>query len=219
MKVVGMIPVKSSSSRVPSKNTKLLGGEPLFRINLKKLISSPKITETYLNTESEYIVNLASDLDCKVFNRDEALASNSTDGNKLLLDFAEKVESDIYVMLLCTSPFISVESINKAVEILESDKDCDSVVAVRKEKMYLWDSATKQPLYDINNIPNSFDLKYTVIEAMSLYAIRRESLLSTKRRIGDSVQFLNLSFIESFDINYPEDFSVAEVLWNVCPQR
>lgn len=210
MRVVGVLPAKGSSERVEGKNVKPLGGTPLFKINLKKLVSSVMINEAYLDTESEQLIALAKDVRCKAFKRDPLLASNQTDGNKLLVNFAKSIDADIYVMLLCTSPFISVTTINKAVKILVENKRYDSVVAVRKEKFYQWKDG--MPSYNVTNIPNSKDLNDTVIETMSLYVIRKEVLLNDECRIGRRPYLLELTHLESLDINYPDDFELAEVI-------
>ena len=83
MKVAVFLPVKGSSSRIESKNIKLLDGKPLFIHTLEKLLACDFIDEVYLDTESEQVINIASYLSHKVMRRDVALANNKTDGNKL----------------------------------------------------------------------------------------------------------------------------------------
>ena len=83
----------------------------------------------------------------------------------------------------------------------------DSAVLVKKDKLYTWNE--NGPSYDVNNIPNSFNLPDTVIETMGLYIIRRDSALKTKRRIGEIPLQLFASPLEAIDVNYPEDFELA----------
>lgn len=187
MKVVAFLPAKGTSSRVENKNIKLLDGKPLFLHTLEKLIECDFIDEVYLDTESDEIIYLASETNCKILKRDPNLASNTTDGNKLFLNEVNHIKADIYIQILGTSPFIEKETIKKGIDTIKSS-DFDSVVLVRKEKLYTWNE--KGPNYNIENIPNSFDLNDTIIETMGLYIVKRETALCTQKRIGNKPYLL-----------------------------
>lgn len=212
MKVVAFLPVKGQSERIENKNIKLLDGKPLFLHTLEKLTRCDFIDEVYLDSESEAIFAMASETDCRFLRRDPVLASNKTDGNRLFLNEVRHVEADIYIQILCTSPFIEPDTIYKGVEILKNDPNYDSAVLTRKEKFYTWNNDTQRPNYDINNIPNSFTLADTIVETMGLYIIRRETALSTNRRIGDRPFMLSARPVEALDVNYPEDFEMADLV-------
>lgn len=209
MKVVAFLPAKGTSSRVESKNLKLLDGKPLFLHTLEKLMECDFIDEVYLDTESEDVIDLASETNCKVLKRDPNLASNTTDGNKLFLNEVNHTEADIYIQVLGTSPFIEKETIRKGVEAIKND-EFDSAVLIRRERLYTWNE--KGPNYDIENIPNSFDLGDTIIETMGLYIVKRETALRTQRRIGDKPYLLDATPLEAIDVNWPEDFDLANLI-------
>ncbi len=210
MKVAAFLPAKGSSARIPNKNTMLLDGEPMFLRSLKKLSACPSINEVYLDTESREIEDLASDVRCKILRRDTGLASNATDGNRLFLNECEHTDAEICVQLLCTSPFVRTETIEKAIAVLKEDPRYDSVVAVRKEKQYRWHDG--RPSYDPQHIPNSVDLEDSVIESMGLYVMRREVALETRRRIGHRPYLLELDPLETIDVNWPKDFELAHLI-------
>lgn len=209
MKIVAFLPAKGTSSRVESKNLKLLDGKPLFLHTLEKLMECEFIDEVYLDTESDDVIDLASETNCKVLKRDPNLASNTTDGNKLFLNEVNYIEADIYIQILGTSPFIEKETIEKGVESIKND-EFDSAVLIRKERLYTWNE--KGPNYDIENIPNSFDLGDTIIETMGLYIVKRETALSTQRRIGNKPYLLEATPLEAIDVNWPEDFDLANLI-------
>lgn len=210
MKVAAFLPAKGTSNRIPNKNTMLLDGEPLFLRSLKKLLQSRRIDEVYLDTESPDIIEMASEVKCKILRRDPALASNTTDGHMLFYNEVLHTDADICVQLLCTSPFIKLETIEKAISILEETNEFDSVVAVRREKQYRWQGM--QPEYPIDKIPNSIDLPDTVIESMGLYVVRREAALRLRRRIGERPYLLDIEPLEAIDVNWPKDFELANLL-------
>ncbi|QVL52068.1 MAG: hypothetical protein KFB97_11340 [Cyanobium sp. M30B3] len=208
------VPVKGSSERIASKNLKLLDGKPLFLHTLEKLLSISNI-DVFLDTESEQVIGLASYLDgLKIMKRDPSLATNATDGNKLFLNEVKNCDNAIICQHLCTSPFIELDTVLKAIHVINSSsangKPYDSSLLVREDKLYTWQDG--HPSYDINNIPNSNDLPATTIETMGLYAVGRQAALSTRRRIGDTPALLLASPLEATDVNWPEDFEFAQLI-------
>lgn len=210
MKVVAFLPAKGSSARIANKNTRIFNGEPFFAFTLKKLLKCDFIDTVYIDSEDDEILKVGERLGAQPMRRDPALANNATDGNRLFMNEVEQVEADIYVQALCTSPFVMIETIRKAVDILRTDNRYDSVVLGRSEKVYEWQG--NKPSYDIENIPNSVDLPDRVSEAMSLYVIRSEAAKQTRRRIGNAPCLITGTPIELIDVNTPEEFALAEIV-------
>ncbi len=210
MRVVAFVPVKGKSERIKNKNIRLLDGKELFLHTLEKLVSCSFIDEVFLDTESDEIIAIANEVGCSVLKRKAELASNSTDGNQLFMNEVKSTDADIYIQVLCTSPFIELDTISKGLVCLEENPSYDSVVLVKDEKQYTWTDGTSD--YDINAIPNSIDLPSTIIETMGLYIIRKDAALKTQRRIGESPFMLIASPIEAVDVNWPEDFKLAELI-------
>ena len=210
MKVVAFLPAKGSSQRIKSKNMKLLDCKPLFLHTLEKLVECDFIDEVYLDSESDEILNYASYLNYIPLKRNPELANNKTDGHQMFYNEIRQVDADIYIQILGTSPFIKKETIKKGVNILKDNPDYDSVVLVKREKQYTW--GENGPNYDKNHIPNSIDLPDTLIETMGLYIVRGDVAHRNKQRIGEKVYMLEAEPIEAVDINYPEDFVLAEYI-------
>lgn len=208
MKVVAFLPAKGTSSRVQNKNTRIFNGEPFFAFTLKKLLKCDFIDEVYIDSEDESILSVGERLGARIMRRDPNLATNATDGNRLFFNEVRQVEADIYIQILCTSPFIKIETIKAAVDTLKTETQYDSVVLGRKDKFYEW--LDNKPSYDIANIPNSVDLPDRHIEAMALYVIRADAARKTQRRIGDKPKMIFGDPIELIDVNMPEEFFLAE---------
>ncbi len=210
MKVVAFLPAKGTSSRIENKNIKLLDGKPLFLHTLEKLVACDFIDEVYLDSESEEIFSLAENVKCNFLKRDVSLATNMTDGHSLFYNEAKQVEADIYIQILGTSPFIKKETIQKGIEILQKNSEYDSVILVKKEKLYTWNEQTAN--YNLEHIPNSVDLPDTIIETMGLYITRKNVALEMKKRIGKNPYLLEASTIEAVDVNYPDEFELANFI-------
>lgn len=210
MKTVAFLPAKGTSSRISNKNMKLLDGQPLFLYTLQKLLSCSFIDEVYLDTEDPEMMELAKDVGARVLERDVALADNNTDGNALLRNECSQVEADIYLQVLCTSPFVQKTTYQRAVEALSGAGEYDSAVLVRREKLYRWEDG--KPAYRADPIPNSVDLPETVVETMGMYAVTRKCIQNTGRRVGDRPLQLDVGPLEAVDVNVPDDFAMANLI-------
>lgn len=210
MKVVAFLPAKGTSSRIESKNKKLLNGKPLFLHTLEKLCECEFIDEVYLDSEDDEILDYADYLPYKKLKRDPLLANNKTDGHQMFYNEVKQVEADIYIQILGTSPFIKKDTIKKGVQILIDNEDYDSVTLIKKDKQYTWKN--NQPVYDKYHIPNSIDLPDTIIETMGLYIVRSNVAHDKKMRFGDNCYMLEAEPIEAVDVNFPLDFEFAEIV-------
>lgn len=213
MKIVAFVPAKSTSDRIGNKNTAILDGEYLFKRKLIQLKSIKNITDVYLDTDSDEIGALADGLGVKRLFRPAELASNATDGHELFaFECAHAPDADIYIQALCTAPFVDAGTIERALDLFLKAPNARSLVAVNQEKHYVWDG--NGPAYGLGRIPNSIDLPQTVIEAMSLYMVRRfpGEALPTRRFSPDALLF-PLTPRENLDINFPADLELAE---NIC---
>src|SRR5581483_9681596 len=134
MRIVAFVPAKGESNRIRNKNTVILDGDYLFKRKLKQLLAVPEIDAVYLDTESDKIIEMASDLPIKILKRNAKLAA------------------DIYIQCLCTSPFITAETMSRAIKALKANPKADSLVAVQKRKQYTWKNG--RPAYGEGRIPN-----------------------------------------------------------------
>ena len=210
MKIVAVVPAKGTSERVTNKNTRPFNGEPLFVYTVRKLLSCGFIDEVYVDSDCDSILAKAAEVGAKCMKRDPSLASNATDGHKLFLNEVRNIDADIYLQHLCTSPFVEISTIRRAVDHLLSESATDSVVLCRSEKYYWWKDG--KPAYNLGRIPNSVDLPAELSEAMAFYAVRRDAALCTGRRIGDNPKVITGSPLELVDVNTEEDLKLAEAI-------
>jgi NAD(P)-dependent dehydrogenase (short-subunit alcohol dehydrogenase family) len=90
----------------------------------------------------------------------------------------------------------------------------DSVCAVCKEPMYQWRNGRPDYFRPDGTIPNSFDMESVVFETTGLYATRTTHVLASKKRMNtENCHPFPVSKLEATDINTPEDFELAEIIW------
>ncbi len=210
-KIIGFIPARGGSSRVPNKNRKEIAGIPLFLracYNLNQILDKKDIV---VDSDDIEILSLAESHGFNTLKRPAELATNATDGNSFFRwETSNYPDADIYIQHLPPMPFLSKETIEMGLAAIS--QGYDSIVCVGKEHFYLWDDIKKSPMYDLAHIPNSFTLPETVFETMGFYMITRQAHLKNGLRIGENYKFIELNKFEQVDINYPDDFELAEAI-------
>lgn len=212
MKIVAYVPAKGQSERVANKNVRILDGEHLFKRKLRQLLACKHLTELCLDTESAELAALADDLPVTWLKRPAELATNAADGHQMFAwEAAQRPDADLWVQVLCTAPFVTADTVTRAIDALLADPEADSLVAVTSAKQYCW--AGRDPVYGRGRVPNSVELPPTVIEAMSLYIVRRPADGSLPgQRFGRRPILFELDPLEQIDINTPADFALAETI-------
>jgi len=131
--VVGVIPARAGSKRLPDKNLVPLGGRPLLAYTCAAALESRVCTAVYVNTDSPAIAAVAEEhgVACPVL-RPKSLAaddSSTRDANVFLLDFlARRGEHyDAVIVLQPTSPLRSADDIRAAWDLFEEHAPCEVV--------------------------------------------------------------------------------------------
>jgi regulator of RNase E activity RraA/CMP-N-acetylneuraminic acid synthetase len=208
-RVYAFVPAKGTSERIENKNTLFLDGTRLFIRALEILLACKEIDRIFLDTESCAMYEMVNYLPIEFMQRDANLANNKTDGHEIFLnEIHHYPDADIYVQLLCTSPFVESTTIDNALRRLKEDEKYDSALLMKKDKYYFWQE--EGPMYNKEHIPNSADLPETISESMGLYICRKETALSTCRRYGNQPLFLYGKLHELIDVNNWDDLLFAE---------
>ncbi len=212
MNIVAVVPMKLNNKRLPGKNTKsFTNGEALCSYILKTLKKIPIINEIYVYCSDESIKEYIPD-DVKYLKRSTDLDSDNTKINEVLSRFSKEVTADIYVMTHATSPFISSKSIEKGLNFVINE-GYDSSFSAKKIKDFIWKD--NQPLnYDLDNIPRTQDLPVLYMETSGFYIYKSEVIMKYNRRIGNNPHIVEVSEIESIDIDEKEDFDIADAIYN-----
>jgi CMP-N,N'-diacetyllegionaminic acid synthase len=137
MKILAIIPARGGSKGVPGKNIKLLNGKPLLAYTSEIALQSKKLTEVIVSTEDDQIAAVAKSLGIKVpFIRPFTLAHDNTPTIDVIIDALQWYENqniffDAVCLLQVTSPFRTVEFLDKAIEKF-IEKKSDSLVSVQR---------------------------------------------------------------------------------------
>ncbi len=210
MKTVAVVPMKLNNERLPNKNTRMFeNGKPLCYYILDTLLKVEGINEIYVYCSNPKIQNYIPN-GINYLPRKESLDTSQTKMNEVLKCFAEDVDADIYLMTHTTSPFVTSESIQAALNEVKSG-EYDSAFAVQKVQEFLWKDG-KPINYDLNNIPRTQDLPVVYSETSGFYIYKKSIIIEHNKRIGFKPYLKEVSKIESIDIDEYEDFQIANAV-------
>jgi len=220
-KVIAFLPMRKGSQRVKNKNIKDFAGIKggLTFIKITQLLKAKKIDKIIVSTNDEEVKDIALSFNSdKIFidDRPEYLASSSTSTDDLVKYVPEIVNGGIVLWTHVTSPFVDEKIYDDMIEKYLSSLDKnDSLMSVTKIQKFLWDNEkpinydkskekwprtqTIEPIYEINSGAFIADI---------------EIYKSLNDRVGEKPFLYELSEKQSFDIDWEDDFELAEILWS-----
>lgn len=213
MKVVAFIPIKLNNERTPGKNIKKFSdGTPLIYFVENALLSVNGIDEIYCYCSDEKI-NEYLLKGINYLRRPETLDTKETRCNDIINEFVSTIDSDIYIMAHATSPFVTANHIQECLDAVKSGQ-YDSAYAAVKMQNFIW--YKDKPLnFDISNNLRTQDMEPVYCELSTPFVFTKDAYLLYKGRTGDKPYRCECSPVEGIDIDYPEDFEMADAVYSL----
>lgn len=217
MKRIGIIPLRAGSKSIRHKNKRKMLGRPLYQWVLGEAIFS-KLDEIYVFTDDKEIieqVNLdycwTKKVKCMHRSIESALDNSSTE--MAMLEFAKNInnEFDIICLLQATSPLTTSKEIDACLSKIELEK-FDSALSVVESKRFIWSDAGESLNYDYLDRPRRQEFNGQLIENGAIYTARKDTFLSNKNRIGNSIGIVKMPEDTLIEIDEPSDWIISESL-------
>jgi CMP-N-acetylneuraminic acid synthetase len=131
MNVLGIIPAKGHSQRLPNKNIQLLGGKPLICWTIEAVLHSGMVDTLVVSTDSQDIVKIVNSYDVDVIMRPHNLTTSLVplvDVVKHVLDTVDK-KFDVLANFCVTVPFRTAKDIKNAFALMQ-EKNAQVVISV-----------------------------------------------------------------------------------------
>jgi N-acylneuraminate cytidylyltransferase len=223
MNIIGLILARAGSKRVPQKNTKILQDKPLISWTIDTALAAPSINELFLSTDCEESALIAKNSGIHVpWMRPAHLATDTAKSVDVILHALnwfeqEKKKIDGLLILQPTSPFITIDSIEKGIDLFKKSNK-QTVIGVSPAPafpewlFYVNNNNHLEPCLPQDNInQRSQDLKPSYYINGSFYLIepellKKEKSFFTKQMIPLMIPALN----EALDIDSQEDWDLAE---------
>ena len=217
--IVFCIPVRAGSRRIPNKNMLVLDGETLIARKIRQLLPLGTVV---VGSDSDEMLREAERAGAVTVRRkctDEGHDS-SNDMWKEFMELIEPMNPDTVVWTHVTSPMTRTETYKKALEEyrLALRDGYDSLISVAEVKEHFWCTDMRTPMYNVTWCKNMRHL--CANELSPLYkqtgAIFIQSYKQAKQCpyfFGDRPKLFVTNFMESFDLNTPEDLVCLQALY------
>jgi len=218
--IIAFLPMRKGSQRVKNKNIRdfanIKGG--LTHIKISQLLKVKKLDKIVISTDDEEIKIIAKSFNNEkiiIDHRPKELATSETSTDDLVKYVPTIIEKGTVLWTHSTSPFVNEDIYDEMIETYLNASENDSLMSVTKIQKFLWNKTepinydkkqekwprtqTIEPIYEINS--GAF------IADINIYK-------NLEDRIGNKPFLYELSDKQAFDIDWPDDFDIAEILWS-----
>lgn len=226
-RILGIIPARKGSNRLPNKNILPFAGKPLSKHIIETALQSKLIDVIGVSTDSDEVLNLAEDFTEIVrIKRPDELASDTSPAidyvhhaiEILKVDYA--LEFDVIVILQPTSPLTLPEDIDNTIQKL-IDTKADTAVSVMEVghminplKLKVMQADKLLPyLEDEKGRMAAHEIPKVYVRNCSVYATTIDTI-NKNQIIGEDCRGFVMPPERSVDINDLLDFEFAEFLYN-----
>lgn len=219
MNVVALLPMKGNSERVPNKNMKIFAGAPLFYAVADTLVNCKYIDFIVINTDSDVIADDAVSRygdKVRIVHRPENIRGDFVSMNDVIRCDLDNVDSNHFVQTHSTNPLLRSDTIDSAIEEYFSalERGFDSLFSVTRLQTRLYDIEGKPLNHNPNELRRTQDLEPIFEENSNFYIFSKDSFSKAgDKRIGLKPSLFEMNKLEAVDIDEPEDFILAELMY------
>tara|TARA_B100000795_G_scaffold262361_1_gene240205 strand:- start:1896 stop:2558 length:663 start_codon:yes stop_codon:yes gene_type:complete len=213
MRVAALIPFWESYETNQFR-IKKIAGRFLMSYAVEKLNSVNLINDIYVYSSSKRVSNyIEPNLKYTYLNRSKSLDNDKASIESIISSFLKEVEVDVVVLLHPTSPFLKVDSITKALNLVING-ECDSSFSAVKYSKFAW--LNSKPInYDLNNdVPSLKSINPIYFEQSSLYVFKTLQFLKNNHRLSGDIKLTEINRLEGLEIRNKVDFELAELIIN-----
>jgi len=220
MKIDIFLPCRSSSVRIKNKNIKKFSNIKfgLFELKLAQLMLVKGVQNIIVSTNDKKILNYLKKKITKkliIDKRPDYLCTSKVSTDELVKYVPKVIKSDHVLWTHVTSPFFQAKDYDNAIKVYKKNiKRNDSLMGVTKIQDFIYD--TKKPI-NFNKKkqkwPPTQSLRKLFVVNNSIFLTSKKNYINLNDRIGKNPFLLEIKKIKSFDVDWPEDFKIAENIY------
>lgn len=219
-----IIPARGGSKRIPRKNILPLNGIPLLAYTIRAAVKSACFDVVLVSTEDDEIALLAISEGVNVDKRPQEMAGDTVTKVQVVKEFLSRTENlekyETVTALLPTCPFRSHQDIQNAFDIFNkrkeqflvgtTDYDFPIQLALKPKK---GDENLMEAYFDDGyKTTRSQDIQKTFHPNGAIYLATVNGFLEKGTFFNNEMLTYNMPAINSFDIDYPWQFELAEII-------
>lgn len=217
--VVAFLPLRGGSKGIPGKNIRDFAGKPLCYWSIRAACDCRRVEKIYVATDSEKIRDVVLDFrfpKVEVIGRSEKSATDKASSELVLLEFAQKYESETIVFLQATSPLTTSADLDGALKKMSAG-NLTSLVSGVNQKRFVWKTSKNGLIrpqnYDPRRRPRRQDWDGYFVENGAFYITKTKNLLKQKCRVSGKIGFWEMPEESYFEIDSETDWTILEGLF------
>ena len=215
-RIVAIIPVKKTSTRLPNKNILPFGDSNLLIHKIRQLKKVAKVSEIIVSTDSDEMIRMAEDEGVVGMKRPTQYADESLPISEFVTYLGKTIDCDHFMWSCVTSPLVDSDLYSKAIDTYLSklDEGFDSLVTVLPFQHYLMDENGPFNFQRGRLHPNSQNLSKLYLFTNGIQLTPHDKYIEWGDRIGLHPYLMNVSKYESIDIDDQYDYDFAVSMYN-----
>jgi len=217
--LTAIVPMRRDSKRVPNKNTRSLGGKPLYHHIIETLIRAEAVGEIVVDTDSDELREaLAHHFPTvRVLARPAPLAGDMASAHEIVRNTVTQLDGDHFLQTHSTNPLLTPRTIDAAVHAYFAARpEHDSLFSVTPVHKRFYTTSVQPVNHDPLQIIRTQDLEPLLEENSCIYIFDRETILQRRSRIGEHPSLFQMSPEESVDIDNELDLVVADAVYQAA---
>ena len=147
MKIVGIIPSRYASSRLPGKPLLDIGGKPMIQRVFEQASKCPELDQVIVATDDQRIADVVRRFDGNV----QMTREDHSNGTERCAEVAEDLEADYVINIQGDEPFIHPEQISQLAKILDGQTEIGTLVKEVEDPAVLDDPSKMKVVMNGNN--------------------------------------------------------------------
>ena len=220
MNIQCVIPARGGSKSIFKKNISNFCGKPLLAWTIEQCIDSDKISNVWVSSDDDVILNIAAEYGAKKIKRPKDISGDKATSESSwqhAIDYlhSNDVPVDIVLGAQVTSPLREVFDINNAIsKFIEGNYDSMFSASIA-EDLFFWEELSggiNSSNYDYKNRKRKQDLEKKIIENGSFYLFKPEILKKESNRLGGKIGYSEMEFWKMFEIDNMNDLRMCSAL-------
>lgn len=203
MRILAVIPARAGSKGIPNKNIRIIGGHPLIYYSIKNALNSKLITDVIVSTDSPEVRIIAKQMGAAYKWRDESLCGDAVTLDAVVFDAIPDGEWDYVVTMQPTSPTLSVDTLDKAIQYT-IDNNLDTCISAINAPHLTWGEKDGKKVPNYTERLNRQYLPPCYFET-GAFVVSKRSIVTSKTRIGATVDVYEIPECEAVDVDTFED--------------
>ena len=217
-KILVVIPARGGSKGIPRKNVRLMAGKPLISYAITCALNSRFKPTVTISSDDEEILTIGEKYGAIRIERPAYLGEDHVTMDPVIyhatcyMEEKEKITYDYIITMQPTSPMLSVETLDSAIE--EAIKgDFDTLLSAVNDPHLSWRRENGKCIPNYKERLNRQYLPEEMRETGAFF-ISKRSAVKENTRFGENVSVFPMPDHEAGDIDTVEDWVIAEM--NLC---